>query len=419
MAASTPILVLQLFARSSRVQRKRAVLTIAAIAWGSLALLLLLAFGEGLRHQLSKASAGMGTDLAVVWPGETGKPWQGLPSGRAIRVRIEDLDLLRGRIPDLREIVGEMTRWRVSLTQGKKTVTGRVTGVGWQYGEIRNHVAAAGGRFLDVHDEEKRRRVVFLGDEMAKNLFGTEDPVGRTLLLNNAPYTVVGVMRKKMQMGTYSGPDNDHAVIPITTFKAQFGGEFLNNFVLRAERPESMKSVIRELRAALGKRLAFDPEDERALGIWDTVESGGILRKILLGIQVFLGVIGGLTLTIGGVGVANIMYATVKERTREIGVKMALGARPAWITAPLVLEGLLYTFFGGLIGLIAATAVIAGLALLPLDGNEALQFLGKPTLSPGIGLAAAAILGAIGLLAGYFPARRAASIDPAQTLRYE
>jgi putative ABC transport system permease protein len=122
---------------------------------------------------------------------------------------------------------------------------------------------------------------------------------------------------------------------------------------------------------------------------------------------------------IGGVGVANIMYATVKERTREIGVKMALGARPAWITGPLVLEGLAYTLLGGLLGLLFSMAIIIALGFVPTEGNEALEFLGKPTLSPAVGAIAAGILGTIGLLAAYFPARRAASIDPAQTLRYE
>ena len=166
-------------------------------------------------------------------------------------------------------------------------------------------------------------------------------------------------------------------------------------------------------------KYGFDPDDDRALRNWDTVSGQKIMRNILLGIQGFLGIIGGLTLMIGGVGVANIMYATVKERTREIGVKMALGARPAWITGPLVLEGLAYTIFGGLLGLLFAMAIIIALGFVPTEGNEALQFLGKPTLSPAVGAISAAILGLIGLVAAYFPARRAASIDPAQTLRYE
>jgi len=180
-----------------------------------------------------------------------------------------------------------------------------------------------------------------------------------------------------------------------------------------------MKTALEEMRKVFAAKYGFDPEDERAIRNWDTVAGQKVMRNILLGIQGFLGIIGGLTLMIGGVGVANIMYATVKERTREIGVKMALGARPAWITGPLVLEGFAYTVLGGLLGLLFSMAIIIGLGFIPTEGNEALEFLGKPTLSPAVGAIAAGILGVIGLLAAYFPARRAASIDPAQTLRYE
>jgi putative ABC transport system permease protein len=226
-------------------------------------------------------------------------------------------------------------------------------------------------------------------------------------------------MQRKLQMGTYGGPDAQGTVIPITTFKAQFGRDRLTNFVIRPENPAHMKSAIRSVREVLASKYQFDPEDEPALGVWDTVESGKIMRNVLIGIQMFLGIIGGLTLLIGGVGVANIMYATVKERTREIGVKMALGARAGWVTGPLVLEGLLYTVTGGLVGLTIAVLLIVLLGLLPTEGNQALEFLGKPTLSPLVGVASAAVLGIIGLLAAYFPARRAAAVDPAETLRYE
>ena len=408
-----------LFLSSSRLQKKRAVLTIAAIAWGSVALLLLLAFGQGLKDQLSTANRGMGTNICVLWAAETTKPWQGMPSGRSIRFLPEDVALLKERVPLLDGAVGEFVTWGTNFTYGKKTVNAQLIGTEAAYGDLRNHVPAPGGRFFNGEDVALRRRVVFLGGELAHDLFAEADPVGKTMLISNMPYTVIGVLEKRMQMGTYGGPDKNHAVIPITTFQAQVGRKYLANIVVRAADPAMMKTAIEEIRKVIAAKDGFDPEDERALRTWDTVEGQKVMRNILLGIQMFLGIIGGLTLMIGGVGVANIMYATVKERTREIGVKMALGARASWITAPLLLEGFAYTIVGGLLGLLVAMAIIIGLKFVPTEGNEALQFLGKPTLSPAVGLISAAILGAIGLIAAYFPARRAAGIDPAQTLRYE
>jgi putative ABC transport system permease protein len=414
-----PWLVFQLFLRSSRVQKKRAFLTIAAIAWGSLSLVLLLAFGEGMKRQLTLAQAGLGRNIAIMWPGETTLPWEGMPAGRPIRPRLEDVELVAARVENVSAATGEMTNYRAPLTYGRTTINGRVTGVSLAYGDMRNHIAASGGRFLNILDEKLRRRVIFLGWTLAEDLFGEEDPIGRTLLVDNTPYTVVGVLEEKLQMGAYGGPDEDHAVLPITTFKAQWGRERLTNLVVQADRAESMPAVLRGVREVLGAKYGFDPKDERALPTWDTVEGAAIMANMLIGIQLFLGIIGALTLFVGGIGVANIMYAVVKERTKEIGVKMALGARSRWVTGPLVLEGLTYTLLGGVLGLIMATGLVTLLELIPTGDNEALELLGKPTLSLPIAIATAAILGLIGLLAAYFPARRASLVDPAETLRYE
>ena len=411
--------ILNLFATSSRLQRKRAYLTIAAIAWGTVAILLLLAFGEGLKRQLDKNRRSTGENLAVMWPSETTKPWKGMPPGRPIRLRIDDIDFIRGRIPELKAVHGEVVSWRTNLTYGRKTVNGRVIGTNYVYGEDRKHYAQAGGRFFGPEDEAQRRRVVFLGNEMAKDLFGPDNPVGKILLINNAPYTVIGVMQKKTQMGMYGGPDANHAVIPITTFKAQWGRERLNNLIIETERPEEMKGELRKLNEVLGGKYGYDPSDDRALSTWDMVKSAQITANILIGIQIFLGIVGALTLLIGGVGVANIMYAVVKERTREIGVKMALGARQRWIIMPFVLEALVYTLIGGMLGITVATLLVSLTSFVPIENNKVMSFLGRPTLSPQIGVITSLILGLIGLLAGYFPARRAASIDPAETLRYE
>ena len=277
----------------------------------------------------------------------------------------------------------------------------------------------AGGRFFGPEDEINRRRVVFLGNEMAKDIFGDEPPIGKTLLVNNAPYTVIGVMQKKTQMGMYGGPDSNHAVIPITTWRAQFGRQRLNNLLIQTQRPEEMKSELKKLNEILGAKYGYDATDDRALSTWDMVKSAQVTKNILIGIQIFLGIVGALTLLIGGVGVANIMYAVVKERTREIGVKMALGARRRWIIMPFVLEAVVYTFIGGALGITIANLIVAATTFIPIENNRVMSFLGRPTLSPQIGIITSLILGIIGLLAGYFPARRAASVDPAATLRYE
>ncbi|HJQ98701.1 MAG TPA: ABC transporter permease, partial [Candidatus Polarisedimenticolaceae bacterium] len=350
---------------------------------------------------------------------QTTKPWQGLPAGRQINFAIEDVELLQQRVPMLDGVIGENRTWGANFVVGKKTLNAQLNGCHADYGRLRNHVAVEGGRFINDTDVELRRRVVFLGDKLAKDLFDKADPVGQTVKINNTPYMVVGVMKHRMQMGTYGGPDEGHAVVPITTFRAQFGQWPLANLVIRPKDPNQMKAALAEVRKTFAGKYKFDPEDTRVIQDWDTVSGAKVMTNILLGIQLFLGIIGGLTLMIGGVGVANIMYATVKERTREIGVKMALGARPSWITGPLILEGLAYTIVGGLFGLVIATSLIIGMSFIPTEGNEALQFLGKPTLSPAVGLSSAGVLGIIGLLSAYFPARRAAAVDPAQTLRYE
>jgi putative ABC transport system permease protein len=411
--------ILNLFATSSRLQKKRAYLTIASIAWGTVAILLLLAFGEGLKLQLDKNRRSTGENLAVMWPSETTKPWRGMPPGRAIRLRIEDVDFIRERMPELKAVHGELNSGRNALTYGRKTVNGRILGVNYVFGEDRKHYAQAGGRFLSPEDEVQRRRVIFLGNNVAKDIFGDEQPVGKTLLLNNAPYTVIGVMQKKTQMGVYGGPDGNHAVIPITTFKAQFGRDRLSVMVIETQKPEDMKVALKKVNELLGGKYRYDPSDDRALSTWDMVRSSKTTGNIAVGIQLFLGIVGALTLLIGGVGVANIMYAVVKERTREIGVKMALGAKQRWIIAPFVLEALVYTFIGGALGIIIATILVSLTSFVPIESNKVLSFLGRPTLSPQIGVATSMILGLIGLAAGYFPARRAARIDPASTLRYE
>ncbi len=411
--------VFHLFLQSSRLSKKRAFLTIASIAWGTVSILLLLSFGEGMKRQFAKNRNSTGGNIAVMWPSETTKPWKGMPPGRPIRVMLDDVDTIRERMPELKNVWGELRSGRTSIAYGPKTVNAQVSGTSWVYGEARRHYPRTGGRFFGPPDEAEKRRVAFLGDELAKDVFGKEEPVGKTILINNSPFTVIGVMIHKRQMGVYGGPDQRHAVMPATTFKALFGRDRLWVLVIETHEPEEMAGALKRLNEVLGAKLGYDPSDDRALATWNIVKTSQVNRNISIGLQLFLGIIGVLTLIVGGVGVANIMYAVVRERTKEIGVKMALGARRSWITGPFVLEGLVYTLVGGAAGMLLAILIVTPLNYLDIEKNAVLEFLGRPTLSPAIAAVTAGVLGIIGLLAGYFPARRAAGINPAETLRYE
>jgi putative ABC transport system permease protein len=413
-------LIWKLFRRAAHIQSRRMAMTVAAIAWGTLSIVLLLSFGEGLKRNFSRGSKGLGEGIVVVWPGSTGKAFAGFPQGRNLSFTPEDVELLRASIPEMSGASAEMIRWGDNVSYGRKTFSKPIKGVEPSYGVLRNQIPEPGGRFLNERDESEKRRVVFLGDGVKQELFGAEDAVGRTVLVNKVPFKVVGVMVKKLQMGNYSGRDQDHVLMPLSTFRAMTGRRYLSDFVVKAQRPEQTAELMRRVLEVLGGKYRFDPEDTRALQWWDTVKTQKITIDIGFGIEIFLGIMGALTLLIGGVGVANIMYAVVKHRTREIGVQMAMGARRSYVLGPLVVESLALTALGGSIGVGVGVGVVHLLAFVQAKSNsEALQFLGAPTFSPGVALTTVLLLGGIGFLAGFFPARRAISIQPAVALRYE
>jgi putative ABC transport system permease protein len=416
-AATELALVWRLFRADLSHQTKRIVLTVLAIAWGTLSIVLLLSFGEGLKQSMYKGTRGLGEGIAVVWPGATTRAWMGLPSGRPVPIKEEDPALLRSRVPEIALLSVEYAKF-VPITVGTKNINTRLRGVDPEFGEMRNIHPQPGGRFLNPRDVAEKRRVVFLGEELARDLFGTEDVVGRTVQINQSMFTVVGVAQKKLQMGMYNGPDRNHPSIPSTTFKSMYTDARIDNLVYRPASLEVADTAKAQLYRVMGAKYHFDPEDDRSLGIWDTREMQRINDNIGIGIQIFLGIIGGLTLFVGGMGVANIMFAVVKERTREIGVKMALGAKERQVMLPFVLEALLITVLGGVLGTTVALGLIALIAALPLKA-EAMDFVGHPTFSPAIAAATAVVLGTVGGLAGFFPARHASSVNPAVSLRYE
>ena len=410
-------ILLQEFWNDLVTQKTRAFLTMFAITWGTISVVLLLAFGEGLGVTMRDGLLNAGDRIFQVYGGETSKPYEGLDKGRRVRLVKEDLDVLMRSIPDIDLASISYGRWGVALQVGQNKTTTYMEGVSPAFEEMRRMYPAAGGRFLNNQDEAKKRRVLFLGSGIAKRLFGEEDPIGKSVQLDGLPFTVVGVMQEKLQTSMNNGPDSDRAIIPATTFETIYGYRYIDHMVIRPRNVAVAPHVKQELYRVLGRKYKFHADDERALGIWDFIENEKQGAMVFLGIQIFLGAVGGLTLLLAGVGVANIMYVTVKERTREFGVKLALGARKYHIKIQVIFESLLISLTGGVIGLLFSFGVVSFVQSLPSEG--AMEFLGNPIISVPISLITVGILALIGLFSGLFPAHKAANVDPVESLRYE
>jgi putative ABC transport system permease protein len=315
-------------------------------------------------------------------------------------------------------MISPQYRASVRLTVGRTSTNTECEGVNPEFEEMRRMYPAVGGRFLNEVDVAQQRRVLVLGSSIAKEVFADEDPIGKQLQVDGIPFTLVGIIQPKVQTSMSNGPDSRRAIMPYSTMRTMYGPKRVNSLVVRPADPSQQEQLKKEIFRVLARKYRFDPTDERTLYIWDFIENERIGQKIGLGVSIFLFSVGFLTLLIAGVGVANVMYVVVKERTREIGVKLAVGARRSYILAQFISEALLLAFIGGAIGLLFSWSVVRIVLLIPSDDGP-MQFLGKPILSPAIMLMTTGILAIIGLLAGFFPARRAASVDPVESLRYE
>ncbi len=411
------LMLLREFVEDIKTQKTRAFLTTIAISWGILAVTLLMAFGEGLSHQIREGLLNAGDRIIRVYGGQTTKKWEGLPVGRRILLKTEDCAVIEKNIPRVTIAVPGLGR-RVRLKVGDKVSSTYMEGIYPEFEFLRRTFHGAGGRFLNGKDIKERRRVVFLGGEIAKELYGRPDPIGEVVTIDGIPFTICGTMPKKLQTSMNNGPDDERALIPFTTFESIYGDKYLDELIVKPTRFEDGMYVEQEIRRVLGKKYQFDPSDERAVPMWNFIENEQEEAKVFRGINIFLAVIGSMSLIIAGVGVANIMYVVAKERTREIGIKRAVGAKKRYIIFQFVFESLLIAFIGGIIGLLASVGLIKLMWSIPMQ-EGAMEFLGRPLLSSSVLAVSITLLTFIGLLAGLFPARKAAAIEPVDALRYE
>lgn len=359
------LMLVREFLQDIKKQKLRAFLTTFAITWGTMVVILLMAFGAGLSFRMREGLLNAADRVITVYANQTSIKYQGLPIGRRIRLTEADAELLRQSIPMVGQVCPQLGRHGIRLRSGSRTALTYTEGVYPNFEFMRRMYPAAGGRFLDALDQEQKRRALFLGSAIAKELFGDENPVGKTCELDGLPFTVVGILPKKLQTSMNNGPDDRRAVIPFSTFQSIYGHRYLNSIIIQPVNPLEGKRIKDEIFRVLGRKYRFDPKDDKALFVWDTAEFVAQQEKVFLGLNIFLGVVGAMTLLIAGVGVANIMYVVVKERTREIGIKRAVGAKRWHIMLQIIFESLLMSTIGGIAGILLAVGIIKMVWMIP------------------------------------------------------
>ena len=431
-----PLHSVKQFFTDMRRQKLRTAMTTFGIFWGTCSIVLLFAFGQGLRESQVESQKGLGENIGIYWPGITSKDYKGLPRGRKINFTEDDIQMIKSKAQTIERISPEFSKWNVSLKVGRSNMVQNVIGVWPEFGEMRNLIPMPGSRFVNEQDDDLRRRVIFLGDRLADQLFNNsqlvndesmitgsptyeaavqkvaDKAIGQQVLVNGVPFTVIGVMRPKKQDSSYNGRDAQKAYIPASTFNTMYSRRYPNNFVVQAKSTETMKKTREEILAIMGAKYRFDPTDREALSVWDVSEGIEFMNNFFGAFQMFLVGIGVATLITGGIGVSNIMHVVLEERTKEIGIKMALGARKSYILIQFIVETMMITGIGGVCGFLFAFAIVSIFPALHLE-----EYIGTPRVDIVGGILVTILLGIIGLIAGIFPARRAANLQPVQALK--
>ena len=402
-----------------RSNKLRTFLTAFGVFWGIVMLMAMLAFGSAMQTGSRKQMKGMATNLLFCWGQQTTESFDGLPPGRQVKFNTDDIELLR-KLPGVEYLAPrlQLGGWMNNFTVGFESKTGTFT-VMADYPELKHIIAFEyeAGRFINERDIAEQRKVAVIGKAVREQLFGDRDPIGQYIKISGVYFQVIGVT-KTLRSGQMGDRDANTLFVPFTTLKTAFKmGDRVGFFAMTAKPGTDGPELERQVREALARHHRISPDDELAIGSFNMFVMFGKFQTFFFVLALVSWIVGGATLLAGVIGVSNIMLITVKERTKEIGVRKALGATPISIVAMVMKESIVLTLIAGLCGvafgvgiLIVADAVLANMPDSPL---------GPPSVSLGTVLKAIAVLVTAGGIAGIMPASHAASIKPIEALRAE
>jgi putative ABC transport system permease protein len=402
--------------------RQRSLLTMASLAWGVACFVILYSYGEGFGRALQTSFQAVGQDLILMFGGQTSAQAGGERSGRTIRLTREDAQLIRDNVPMVGAVSAEVFVRGATVVRGYRQQNMSVRAVEPPYGRVRNMTLET-GRWISPEDELTKQRVAVLGAKAANKLFGEIPPEGENIAINGIQFRVVGLLKTKTQISNYNTPDNECVFIPMSAGSLFRDIKYPSDIVWMPANPLFRKDAIKGVREVLARTHNFSATDERAVEVFVFNEFMKMIDAMSIALQVLLGLIGALTLAIGGVGLANIMLVSVTQRTREIGVLKSIGATRGAILAQFLLEAMAIVTIGGLLGCLIGWGATAGIQTLPLLGPIFKDDTGTGDIHLRISqfavIVSTVVLEAIGLIAGLIPAIRASRMNAIEALRYE